>query len=65
MMTLKNAEGRPLGLKPNLLVVPPALEATAREILQSQFILADAAVGGMKSNVWQNSAKLLVVPELA
>ncbi|MBI4797037.1 MAG: Mu-like prophage major head subunit gpT family protein [Deltaproteobacteria bacterium] len=65
MMTLKNADGRPLGVRPNLLVVPPALEATAREILHSQFVIADAAAGGMKSNVWQNSANLLVAPELA
>ena len=32
MMSVKNADGRPLGLKPNLLLVPPSLEAEAREI---------------------------------
>jgi phage major head subunit gpT-like protein len=64
MMGLKNAEGRPLGVRPNLLVVPPSLEAMAKEILQAQFILADTAKGGLKSNVWQGSADLLVVPEL-
>ncbi|MDI6855076.1 MAG: Mu-like prophage major head subunit gpT family protein [Deltaproteobacteria bacterium] len=64
MMSLKNAEGRPLRIRPNLLVVPPSLEATAREILHSQFVVGEAG-GGMKSNVWQGSANLLVAPELA
>jgi phage major head subunit gpT-like protein len=64
MMSLKNAEGRPLGLKPNLLVVPPALEAEAREILQAQFIIGDPSSGGSKTNIWQGTADLLVVPEL-
>jgi phage major head subunit gpT-like protein len=64
MMSVKNAEGRPLGLKPNLLLVPPALEAEAREILQAQFIIGDPGSGGAKTNVWQGTADLLVVPEL-
>lgn len=65
IMSLKNAEGRPLGVRPSLLVVPPGLEATALEILESQFVIADTTKGGMKSNVWQKSAQLLVAPELA
>ncbi len=65
MMSLKNTEGRPLGIRPNLLMVPPALEAQAREILQAQFIIGDPNAGGAKSNVWQGTADLLVVPELA
>ena len=64
MMSVKNADGRPLGLKPNLLVVPPALEAEAREILQAQFIIGDPSSGGSKTNIWQGTADLLVVPEL-
>jgi phage major head subunit gpT-like protein len=65
MMSLRNAEGRPLRVKPNLLVVPPGLEAVAREILESRYVLVDEAAGGMKNNVWQGSAQLLVAPELA
>jgi len=65
MMSLKNAEGRPLRVKPDLLVVPPSLEAAAREILETRYALADAAAGGMKNNVWQGSAQVLVAPELA
>jgi phage major head subunit gpT-like protein len=64
MMSLTNSEGRPLGVKPSLLLVPPTLEAQAREILQSQFIIGDPNAGGTKSNIWQGTADLLVVPEL-
>ncbi len=64
MMSVKNADGRPLGIKPNLLVVPPSLEEQAREILQAQFIIGSPTVGGAKTNIWQGTADLLVVPEL-
>lgn len=65
MMSMKNGEGRPLGLKPDLLLVPPSLEAPAREILQAQFIVGDPTTGqGSKTNIWQGTADLLVVPEL-
>lgn len=64
MMSLTNSEGRSLGIKPSLLLVPPSLEAQAREILQAQFIIGDPNTGGTKSNVWQGTADLLVVPEL-
>ncbi len=64
MMSLTNSEGRPLGIKPNLLVVGPSLEAQAREILQAQFIIGDPSSGGTKTNIWQGTADLLVVPEL-
>jgi phage major head subunit gpT-like protein len=63
MMSLTNAEGMPLGIKPNLLIVPPALEAQAREILHAQFIVG-AGGTGTQSNIWQGTADLLVVPEL-
>jgi phage major head subunit gpT-like protein len=64
MMSLTNAEGAPLGIRPHLLVVPPALESKAREILNAQFIIGDPSAGGSKSNIWQGTADLLVVPEL-
>lgn len=64
MMSHTNGEGVPLGIKPTLLIVPPALEARAREILHAQFIIGDNTVGGSKSNIWQGSADLLVLPEL-
>ncbi len=64
MMSLTNSQGLPLGVRPGLLVVPPALEARAREILNAQFIIGDPTAGGSKSNIWQGTADLLVVPEL-
>ena len=59
LSSLKGDHGRPLGLMPNLLVVPPALESAARKILNSEF-----AAGG-ETNEWKGTAELLVVPWLA
>lgn len=59
MMAFDNAEGRPLGIVPNLLVVPPSLEGSARTLLYAETV----STGG--TNVWKGSADLLVVPELA
>jgi len=64
MMSMTNTEGMPLGIRPTLLIVPPALEGRAREILHAQFIIGSDTAGGSKSNIWQGSANLLVVPEL-
>ena len=58
MMSLTNSKGRALNLVPNLLVVPPALEAAARDILVADYI------SGTK-NTMQGTAKPLVVPQLA
>ncbi|MGB3165634.1 MAG: Mu-like prophage major head subunit gpT family protein [Alteraurantiacibacter sp.] len=59
MQAFKSDNGRPLGIRPNLLVVPPALEGAGRKILQSQL------VNGGESNPWAGTAELLVVPWLA
>ena len=58
MMSLTNAKGRALNIVPGLLVVPPALEAKARDILVADF------VNGTR-NTMQGTAKPLVVPQLA
>lgn len=63
------ADNRPLTVRANLLVVPPALEDTARAILNAEQIAPSAAwagnVGGVATtNIYRNSANLLVVPEL-
>ncbi len=63
MMSLKNEEGTPLGIMPNLLVVPPELEAQAKEILTAE--LLGVSGEGTKSNIWRGTAELLVVPWLA
>jgi phage major head subunit gpT-like protein len=51
--------GRPLGLMPNLLVVPPSLESAGRKLLNSEY-----ASGG-ETNEWKGTAELLVCPWLA
>jgi phage major head subunit gpT-like protein len=59
IMGMKGDHGRPLGLMPDLLVVPPTLEGAGKRLLQS------VLVNGGESNPWANSAELLVVPWLA
>lgn len=58
MMSLKDETGHSLKLRPDLLVVPPALEDEARKILFADQI--DAT-----TNIYKNTAELLVVPELS
>lgn len=57
MMNFKNSKDRSLGLVPDLLVVPPALEAAARDILVADF------VNGTK-NTMQGTADIHVEPRL-
>lgn len=59
LMGMKGDGARPLGLVPNLLVVPPALESDARKLLNSEY-----GTGGI-TNEWKGTAELLVVPWLA
>lgn len=56
---MKGDYGRPLGLMPDLLVVPPALESAGRKLLNSEY-----GAGG-ETNEWKGTAELLVVPWLA
>jgi phage major head subunit gpT-like protein len=62
MMGFSNEEGVPLGIRPNLLVVPPTLEAQGKEILMADLL----GIGGEgpKTNIWKGTADLLVVPWL-
>lgn len=59
MGAFKGDNGRPLGITPNLLVVPSTLEGAGRRILASQL------VNGGESNPWAGTAELLVVPWLS
>ncbi len=59
LMGMRGDFGRPLGLRPNLLVVPPSLESAARRILRSEL-----GTGG-ETNEWANTAEPLVTPWLA
>lgn len=56
---MKGDHGRPLGVSPNLLVVPPALREAGLELLNAERDAAGA------TNVWKGTAELLVVPWLA
>lgn len=58
MMSLKDENKDSLNIIPNLLVVPPSLEGAAKTILTAEFI--DGS-----SNIWKDTAELLVVPELS
>ncbi|RUW41517.1 hypothetical protein EOA37_09660 [Mesorhizobium sp. M2A.F.Ca.ET.015.02.1.1] len=57
--SVKGDYGRPIGVKPDLLVVPPSLESAGRKLLNSEL-----AAGG-ETNEWKGTAELLVVPWLA
>lgn len=59
LMGMKGDYGRPLGLRPRTLVVPPSLEGAALEILNAERDAAGA------TNVYRNTARLVVVPWLA
>lgn len=59
MMAARGHHGRKLNLKPKLLVVPPALEGAARDLLLSERNAAGA------TNKWQNTATLHVESRLS
>lgn len=59
ILGMKGDYGRPLGLTPDLLVVPPGLEGEALEILNAERDAAGA------TNVYKGTAELLVTPWLA
>jgi phage major head subunit gpT-like protein len=59
MMSLKSDAGVPLGLVPDLLVVPPTLEGAARSLLTKE------KDSGGADNPWYKTADLLVSPWLA
>jgi phage major head subunit gpT-like protein len=68
MMKFKDDRGKPLGIVPDLLVVPPDLQWTAMELLNSSFYpeLVAAAAGSQKlaSNVLKGRLDLVVSPYL-
>lgn len=59
MGALKSDEGKPLGVRPNLLVVPPSLEGDALAITNADTV----STGG--SNIWRGTATTLVAPLLS
>lgn len=51
---MKNDYGQPMGIQPNLLVVPRSMEAQALELLNAERNAAGA------TNVWRNTAELFI-----
>lgn len=69
MLAFKGEDGLPLGVTPNLLVVPPQLEVIGRLITEGDSVApttfgANTMVGA-NTNVLKGTAKILVIPELA
>lgn len=58
IMSFKDDDGRPLGLVPDTLEVPPALETTGRLLLESDKLTDESP------NPFKGTAKLLVNPRL-
>lgn len=59
MQSFKSDEGRPLGVKPNLLVVPPSLEAAAFAVVGAE------KLANGQDNPFYNTAQILVCPWLS
>ncbi len=69
MMGYLGADNKPLGIMPNLLVVPPQLDVTARQILNAEIIAPTGGLGTnaaqAQSNILKVSADILTIPQLA
>lgn len=66
MQSYVGIDQQPLGVMPNLLVVPPQLEGVAKLILEADFLSNFAGQGAAPAtNVLKGVAKILVVPQLA
>lgn len=70
MTAYLGADGKPLGVMPNLLIVPPQIEQAAKQILNTDWIAPGAGFGAIAANApsqntLRGSADLLVVPQLA
>lgn len=58
MMSLKSDGGKPIKVRPKLLVVPPSLEAAALKLVKAEHDASGA------NNIYYNSAEVLVCPWL-
>lgn len=66
MMELKSADGDVANEDPNVLLVPPALENTARKIAQAdQLVYSATATDSPETNVWRGAFTVVVAPQLS
>jgi phage major head subunit gpT-like protein len=63
MMELKGPDGDPINENPRLIIVPPALELTARKIAEADEIVFSGNAN--ESNVFKGQYDVIVVPQLA
>jgi len=56
MQSFKGEEGRPLGVKPTVLIVPPSLEGKALDLINS------TTLENGQSNKWYKSVEVIVTP---
>ena len=59
MRNFVDDRGRPLGVVPDTILAPPALEGPFRQVLNSEFFPTTAG-DGASSNQWKGAAKLLI-----
>lgn len=59
------ADGQPLGVIPDKLVVPPQLAGQGKLIVNSDFVATSTPAAAPTTNVWKGSVDLMIVPELA
>lgn len=65
MRGFQGEDGKPLAIKSNLLVVPPALEEMGKLILQADFLAnINAVATAPQTNIQKGTAELLVIEEL-
>lgn len=71
MMSYVGHDGEPLGVVPNVLIVGPKLESTAKKIVESQFVAGSIPTGESTyvsgvtdANPYYKSAELIVSPRL-
>lgn len=66
MQEFKGADGDPINDDPRVILVPPALEATARKIVGAESIIyTGTATDNPETNVWRGYFTVIVCPYLA
>ncbi|UAW08049.1 hypothetical protein [Myxococcus phage Mx4 ts27htf-1hrm-1] len=61
-----NDAGKPMGLSPDLLIVPPQLEDTAKRILTTDLLIRSVGSGvAADQNIQKGTAEILTIEELA
>jgi phage major head subunit gpT-like protein len=58
-------DGLPVMVDPTILLVPTALEQTAKELMNSQYVVGPSSAKTPSANIWQGSFQPLVSPWLS